>query len=447
MAKSFKRFFLLLFFFVETGAQATETFQLEQLRNLFNAYQRQAAYEYGRQYVREMEGDPYFDFLYGVAAIDSGHASEGVFALERVLFVFPQDHVARLELARGYFILEEYTRAHDEFEKVLKTNPPEAVRNTTRLFLDRIRLKEARYRTTSNGYLELGLGSDSNVNSGATVDDLSFPLVGLVASSSDDSVGQDDGFSHFAASWQITHPFSPGWMLNAAVTGDVKKNLDLDQFDTATGTLQLGVTRLNKLSRYKANIVSQQFQLNGDEYRSMSALNLEWRYAASQKSSFTTQLQYATLDYPDFNTKNSDLITLGLGYQYVFSGKMTPTLFTNLQFGQENAEMDQNAGARANTERDILALKLGLVLSLTPKIALQTSVGLQTSEYAGPQTFSLFNNAIREDDYSSADINLLWLLSKQWRLDTRLSYADNQSNVQIYKYDRTVFSLNLNYAF
>lgn len=447
MAKPFNIFLLLLFYFVEAGAQATDSFQLEQLRNLFNAYQRQAAYEYAHRHVQEKEGDPYFDFLYGVAAIDSGHASEGVFALERVLFVFPQDHVARLELARGYFILEEYTRSRDEFEKVLKTNPPEAVRNTTRLFLDRIRLKEARYRTTSNGYLELGLGSDSNVNSGATVDDLSFPLIGLVPSSDDNSVGQDDLFSQFTASWQLTHPFSPGWMLNTALTGNLKKNQDHDQFDTSTGTLQLGTTRLSKLSRYKANMVFQQFQLNGDEYRSMSAFNLEWRYAASQKSNFTTLLQYATLDYPDFNTKNSDLITLGFGYHYVFTGKMAPTLFTNLQFAQENAEMNQNASALANTERDMIRLKLGLVLSLTPKLALQTAFGRQNSEYAGPQTSFLFNNAIREDHYSSADINLLWLMDKQWRLDTRLSYADNHSNVQIYKYNRTVFSLNLNYAF
>jgi hypothetical protein len=447
MAKPLKIFFLLLFYFIESGVSAAGSFQLERLQYLFNAYQRQAAYDYAQPYVKQMEGDPYFDFLYGVAAIDSGHVSEGVFALERVLFVFPQDHVARLELARGYFILEEYTRAREEFEKVLKTSPPQGVRDTTQVFLDRIRLQEARYRTTSNGYLELGLGSDSNVNSGATVDDLSFPVLGLVPTSDDDSVGQDDNFSRFAGSWQVTHPFSPGWMANAAITGEFKKNQDFDQFDTSTATLQAGITRLSKFSRYKANIVAQQFQLDGNEYRSMSALNLEWRYASSRKSSFTTLLQYATLEYPDFDNKNSDLVTLGLGYHYVFSAKMSPTLFANLQFGQENAENAQDPAALANTERDFNAFRLGLVLSLTPKLALQTSVGLQTSEYAGPQAFFAFNDAIREDDYSSTDINLLWLLDKHWRLDSRLSYAENSSNVQIYKYDRTVFSLNLNYAF
>ena len=41
-----------------------------------------------------MEGDGNFDYIYGVAAIDTGHASEGVFALERVLIQFPGDSKA-----------------------------------------------------------------------------------------------------------------------------------------------------------------------------------------------------------------------------------------------------------------------------------------------------------------------------------------------------------------
>ena len=132
----------------------------ETLQNLLRSQKTQSAYDYANQYLEEMEGDPYFDYVYGVSAIDTGHASQGVFALERVLLVFPEDHVARLELARGYFILEEYARAREEFEEVLKTNPPEGVQETTIAFLDKIRLKEARYKTTSNGFIELSLGTD-----------------------------------------------------------------------------------------------------------------------------------------------------------------------------------------------------------------------------------------------------------------------------------------------
>ena len=445
MGKRILFLLLVLFYFAPVGA--AEEFQLQTLQYLFNSQQRQAAYEYARQHLPSMEGNPYFDYLYGVAAIDTGHASEGVFALDRVLFAFPQDHVARLELARGYFILEEYSRARQEFETVLRADPPQSVRDTTQVFLDRIRLREARYKTTSRGYLELGLGSDSNVNSGATVDDLSFPLLGLVPSSTDDSVAQNDSFSRLVGAWQITHPFAPGWMINSSLTGELKSNQDYDQFDTSTATLQLGVTRLDRHSRYKATLVSQQYRLDANEYRSMAGANLEWRYALGQKTHITSMLQYAALDYPDFPVKNASLANLVLAWEHVFAARLAPTLFTSLQFGQETAENDQLSGALANTERDILGVRLGLVLSFSPKLALQTALGLQSSEYAAPQTFDLFNDAIREDDYSSADINLLWLINKKWRLDTRLSHAENTSNVQIYKYDRTMFSLNLNYAF
>lgn len=107
---------------------AADAFNLKQLQELFKTYQRQQAYAYASQHLEQMEGDPYFDYLYGVSAIDTGHASEGVFALERVLLAFPEDHVARLELARGYFILEEYARSRVEFEIVLKTEPPKKSR-------------------------------------------------------------------------------------------------------------------------------------------------------------------------------------------------------------------------------------------------------------------------------------------------------------------------------
>ena len=114
--------FVALSILLPFKTHAAETFNLQHLQSLFASYKRQAAYDYATQFVKQMEGDPYFDYFYGVSAIDTGHASQGVFALERVLLFHPKDHVVRLELARGYFILEEYARSRQEFEKVLAIN-------------------------------------------------------------------------------------------------------------------------------------------------------------------------------------------------------------------------------------------------------------------------------------------------------------------------------------
>ncbi|MCW9003915.1 MAG: surface lipoprotein assembly modifier [Gammaproteobacteria bacterium] len=438
MLKKNLRTFLLMIFLLPFSSFAAEPFNLQLLQNLFKTYQRQQAYDYASQYLSEMEGNPYFDYLYGVSAIDSGHASQGVFALERVLFAFPQDHVTRLELARGYFILEEYARSRQEFEIVLKTRPPETVQQTAQLFIDKIRLQEARYKTTSNGYVEISMGTDSNVNSGTDQDELT-----IITTLTPDSLGQDDAFTNLSASWQITQPVAPGWLINGAITGSLRKNSDLNQFDNMTATMQAGITRLYKNSRYKGEIISQQYNLDGDTYRKLNGLNLSWHYAITQKSNLTTSIQYALLDYPDQVVKNSDLATLSLSYSHTFSTTLTPTVFGSINLGTESANENLLA-AQSVTERDITGLRAGIMLGLGDKTALQLAGTIQTSEYAAPYTSFSAN---REDDHVSADLNLLWLFERDWRLDTKVSYSDNQSNVEIFRYSRTQFSLNLNYAF
>src|SRR3979490_469577 len=52
-------------------------------------------------------GDPEYDYLLGVAALDSGDYERAVFALERVLGVQPGNHVARAEIARAYLAIGE----------------------------------------------------------------------------------------------------------------------------------------------------------------------------------------------------------------------------------------------------------------------------------------------------------------------------------------------------
>src|SRR5690349_11553420 len=93
------------------------------------------AYELGKKNPEEL-GNPAFDFYFGVAAIDSGHAGEGVLALERYVVNFPDNYNARLELARGYFVMGDDQRAREEFSAVLKTNPPPAVAANIERFMD-----------------------------------------------------------------------------------------------------------------------------------------------------------------------------------------------------------------------------------------------------------------------------------------------------------------------
>ena len=419
---------------------APEPFDINRLTSLFDKYKRQEAYLYASKYLAAQEGDPYFDYYYGVSAIDSGYASQGVFALERVLLVFPEDPVARLELARGYFVLKEYERSRQEFEDVLETGPPDSVKRTAYLYLDRIRKQEARYRTTLSGFVEVGAGYDTNVNS-APNDDIAGSGFNLTAS----SLEQADSFYNLAGQLKVEHPFAPGWKINAAATAIAKKNQDLDTFDTLTGVLQTGVSLTTKASEYSLDLVGQEFQLDGNSYRQMTGTNLGWSYDISELTNFTTTLQYAKLDYDVFSFLNSQLYTLNMGYSHQFSVPSSPVLFAAIKLGTEDAKND-DAAALADVERNIYSLRFGAAFSLSSSFVLQTGAGIQQSQYEGVNPL-LANNEKREDDFINADLNLLWLLNHDWRIDTRISYVKNSSNISIREYDRLLSSINLNYNF
>ena len=422
----------------------TTDFNLKHLQELFNAYKRGQSYSYALQYKAEMEGDPYFDYMYGVSAIDTGHASEGTFALERVLLLAPDDQVARLELARGYFILQEYALSRITFEEVLETNPPVQVKSTAEAYLDQIRVSESRYRPTHNGFLAFTLGNDSNVNAG--VDENTPAPFGFILSA--DTLTQDDNFSTLAGAWGYAHPVSPGWILESNLSGDFRKNQDLDQFDSATATLQMGITHLQAASKYRAELITQQFNLDGDKYRTLNGINFSWQYTLSEQSSINTSLQYAQLDYPDplVELRNSDLITFNLGYTKSFSVYLQPLFFSALSIASEKAEDDSNVASLSETERDIYSLRLGVVLNFTNTLALQTGIGSQNSAYAGASSTGVAGEK-REDDYNTADMNLIWAFARKWRLETRFAYIKNSSNEDLKNYDRNVASLTANYTF
>ena len=83
----------------------------------------------------EMAGNVDYDYLLGIAALDSGKPDKASLALERVLAVNPNYIGARLDLARAYFALADYERAKTEFEAVQAQNPPPAAKTVIEQYL------------------------------------------------------------------------------------------------------------------------------------------------------------------------------------------------------------------------------------------------------------------------------------------------------------------------
>ena len=120
-----------------------------------------------------------FDFYFGVAAIDSGNAGEGVLALELTLVTFPDNRQARLELARGYFILGKIP-ARAKNSTCSEDQPAAGSDSQRRALPRRAAGRESQYRTTAGAFVEFGVGYDTNINGGVSNATSPCPVSGPV---------------------------------------------------------------------------------------------------------------------------------------------------------------------------------------------------------------------------------------------------------------------------
>src|SRR6185312_3681731 len=76
---------------------------LRQAESLLAEKKAAAAYALLETHELDLAGTPLYDYLLGLAALDSGHANDAAFALERVVSIQPDFAGARIELARAQF--------------------------------------------------------------------------------------------------------------------------------------------------------------------------------------------------------------------------------------------------------------------------------------------------------------------------------------------------------
>jgi len=417
---------------------------LDTLRRLYQGGNPTAAYQLALRLRPALEGDPDFDLLFGLAAIDSGHLGEGVFALERVLAAFPEDDRARLELARGYFLLDEYARARAEFVAVLDRNPPEQVKASIERYLDTMRMRERPFRTSATAYAEAGFGYDSNVNS-ATDDDrfTAAGLPGFEATLDPSSVSQGDYVWEVAAGGQVVHPVRPGRSLYAAADLIDRRNLGESEFDTGSITGRAGMDLLRGNHRFRLGAQAQHFYLDDSGYRNLYGVNGRWRHNLDARRE---AIGFATLNrlrYPDQSLRNSHLLNLGVGWRQRFERRYAPELLGTFYGGHEEPSSNDEA-ARAVAERDILGARLGVQLTLNPKLGFSGSAAWQRSRYQGESV--LFEKR-RRDNFYGLEGRLTYLLRRHWSLRGEILYYENDSNIVINDYNRTVAMLKLRYDY
>jgi len=387
----------------------------------------------------DLLGQADFDFYFGIAAIDSGHAGEGVLALERYIINFPDNQNARLELARGYFALGENGRAREEFERVLKLNPPAAVRANIERFLDAIRSRESLYTTTAGFFLEAGLGYDSNVSGGVTNANINLPVYGNVAVSPS-GVKAGSGFSWLAAGGQISKPIAPGVAVFGGGQVDGKFNNANNQFDQQNIAASAGLTYLQNKNFYRFTASHAEVTVDDNRFRNVNSVAGEWHHQLDELQTISPFVQYAQLRYTGNNIpRDADFYALGVGYRKTFIGDWQPLFTASLNGGQEH-----DIRARPDLGRDLYGGRIALAVTPAPKWGVSVGGSYQNSRYQGQDELLL---TTRKDDYYALDAVASYAYTRNLSVRAELLLSKNDSNLALYKYRRDTLALKLRYDF
>lgn len=387
------------------------------------------------------EGEPRFDFYYGVAAIETGNLGEAVFALRRVVAVSPGFARARAELGRAWFLLGEDLRARAELERALAGGPPAPLRARIERLLYILDRRAARYRTTVSGYLEIGGGHDSNVNSATDAESIDTVVgPGFLV---EDAREQADAFARAAGGLRVSRPLVADLNVFAELDGERRYHDDETGFEVGAAQARGGVVLRGESTRTTLAARGARVYLGGEPFRDVRGVDAGFRYAASEVRVAEVAAAYSRLRHDTLGIRDSDLWQLAGGITRRFRAALQPTLALAAFYGEERAERDTQ-DARAVAERELHGAGTELHLQLGTRWVVRTGVHYRRSEYAAVD--DRFGEA-REEDYYAARVVLEWRPALNWRVQQRLGHETNDSNLELYEFDRSIVELRVRYEF
>lgn len=411
----------------------------DEMKALLEKQRPKEAYELGLKHP-EMLGEPLFDYMFGVAAVDSGRVSLGVLALERVLLDNPGDDLARLELARAYFSLGEYQRSREEFNVVKRNQPPAGVVNTLNLYLDEIKRKEGLYKIQYRAFGELGSGYNSNVNVATSVDSIYLPAVGsLSLAASMRPKPSPFGFGALGAGLTVPLDTSLWGFLDFNASG--QRYSQVDGYNLAGANLVAGLKFVDGKNEYKISAFGSLAKIDQTPVPNAAGGAIEYVRQLAETQSLLAVLSSVKLTYPtDYAAYNSTLNIATLGYRKGFpAAKWQPVVDVTANLGQQN-----NTSDRSDLGRAIRGVNVQVSFLPATEFGVSMGLGYTQSNYGGSDF--LFDST-RADSLFSANTALQFKLTKQLTARAELTYYGNQSNLALYGYNQWTGALKLRYSY
>lgn len=409
---------------------------MTEAENLIRRGDFKAAYQLLEPLEAERAGDVDYDYLLGVAGVESGNVTRGAFALERVLATDPNHKDARAEMAKAHFILGETDASKAEFNNALQQNPDAETKKTIEKLLTAIQKIEGT-TTTFGAYLGFGLGYDSNVSSAPSISSIGVPAFGGLLIQLDKSAReQSDNFMNLAGGLSVRHPLTNQLAAFGSVSGTSRINSDQTAFDNSVLDFNAGLQYWQNQHNFSFALQDNHFDLDTEAFRHAYGATAQWLYNVNANNQVGSYLQYSRLNYNDNEIRNADRTIVGLNAAHVFAGDLSPVVFASLYGGREVARDSQFDFF----SQDILGMRAGGQLSLNNKWQLFGSLAHEQRDNDEDDPAFLKQ---RKDRQYDASLGLNFMPARDWSIRPQISYTKTDSNIELNSFDRHIISIDV----
>ncbi|HTR00417.1 MAG TPA: outer membrane beta-barrel protein [Candidatus Acidoferrum sp.] len=413
---------------------------VERLNQLVTDNHYQEAYDLSLQLMKAHEGEPEFDFLYGLSALEIGRPNESVFAFERVIAAYPDQMRVKLEMARAFYLLNNYQSSRDLFNEVLATNPTDNVKANIKVFLDLIEQKENNTTGSFSWYVNANAGTDSNINSATDLGVISTPIGNVTLSASGKSIS--DNFTELGGGVSYSKPFSKNSGLTVTANLSHHDNTSTNDFDLDVLSGDATYSNLLGDARMSYGVRTQRIDLNSSHFQDSNSAIVAMQRAPGNGWLQVLTGAYTMVRYDTSTNANASLRDVN---QALVSGTLGRTMgrfnhAVSVYYGDESAV--NPAGANNAQQFYGVAFSEQYQLSYThiPYFRL-------TFHHSDNKSTDPIFNVERSDRMMSASLGWTWLMKRNITVTSDLTYTSNDSNIQLYGYDRTKFQTGIRYQF
>lgn len=409
------------------GAEAPQGTLLAQARSLLASGDPASAFDLLSPHELSLAGQDSFDYLLGVAALDSGHPGEAIFSLQRLVGRKPGFAGARIELARAYYEVGDLELARAEFARLEADNPPPKVANTISNYLDAIEARSRKYRPSARYYIDIGTGYDSNAP--AATNDEFFGGFRL----SPNNLEQSTSFAIATIGGAWTRPLTPDSQLLIDASLNHRVNPSTHFVDSSNLATNIAWQWSGDEHSWRIGGHLRFSALDRSYNKRDVGLGATYGYQVSDNLQLSAFVRAARLEFPDpvLQVRDVDRVSLGTGFVRAFSSSRLNLTAT---VAQEDA---QTPGSPYSN--DMYSLH-----------ARQTWFQGRTLWFVEAETgrvdydTQFFGQQREDDNYSvSAGASFDSFPMEGWMTTVRGSYNEKDSTVSLYSYDRYELGITL----